>query len=884
MSGEMSGQSWRPTAGNKLESNCTRFASQASAMLSSRSLLHYRQTGSALPMISRSRFIITAAFVCHLLLCPPLVTSQLRSENPADSTGQTASPSNFSPDTREQEVRIQAIEQEKDGAIYKLRGKAEVRYRSYTLYADQITYNSDTGDSTAEGNMVLEGGPSDEHINASHGNYNLRSERGTFYDVVGSVGLRVKGSTTIFTSSSPFVFAGKVVQKTGPDHYVVNDGSVTTCEIPHPKWTFNAHKTKVDVGGNATLYNSTFRIRGVPAFFFPYVSFPAERLARKSGFLIPSFGRSSIKGTIFGDAYYWAINRTMDMTLGAEYLSQRGWDQRGEFRARPSDTSYFDLTYFGVVDREHQGGQEAHLNAEGSFPANFRGVANIDYLSSFVFRLAFGETFTQAVNSEVKSQAFLSNTTNGYSYNALVQRYQNFESTTSGDVITILHAPSFQIDSVDHQLWRSPLYWSVDAAAEGLSRSEPSFSTAPLVGRFDLQPTISMPLLWNGWSLRPALSLRTTVYMQRLVPSSSLSSANSGLIDHNALGGVELAPPAVERTATADSDPINRKALEGQVELRPPALERVFDRPALGRKWKHVIEPYVTYRYVTGVDNFASILRFDARDILSNTHEVEYGIVNRLYSKNTSDQSEDCSAEGMSTLRVGAPGDPRQPWERTYAPEKTPCIKGNQARELVEWTLVQKYFIDPTFGGAVVAGQRNVLTTTAELTGTAFLTEPRHLSPLISRLRVQTGYRTDAEWDVDYDFQAQGINSSTVLLNYHVGLFTFGGGDAYVSAPRNAQSVATFPEEFNQFRLALGYGSPTRRGFTGAASVGFDANLGFLQYATVQSNYNWDCCGISLEYRRFALGSVRNENEYRFNFTLANIGSFGNMRKQERLY
>jgi LPS-assembly protein len=149
---------------------------------------------------------------------------------------------------------------------------------------------------------------------------------------------------------------------------------------------------------------------------------------------------------------------------------------------------------------------------------------------------------------------------------------------------------------------------------------------------------------------------------------------------------------------------------------------------------------------------------------------------------------------------------------------------------------------------------------------------------------VQTGYRTDAEWDLDYDFQAQGINSSTVLVNYHVGLFTFGGGDAYVSAPRNAESVATFPEEFNQFRLLLGYGSPLRRGFTGAASIGFDSNLGFLQYATVQSNYNWDCCGVSLEYRRFALGSVRNENEYRFSFTLANIGSFGNMRRQERLY
>jgi LPS-assembly protein len=832
------------------------FASQRRAKFTE-SPQHWR-TGSALPMISRSRFIITAAFVCHLLLSPRLVTSQLQSSANQTIVPASSSSPNLAPASAEQEVRIQAVQQEKDGTIYKMQGQAEIHYRSYILHADEITYNSDTSDATVKGNVVLEGGPSDEHITASHGTYNLRGESGKFYDVVGSIGLRVRGSTTMFTSSSPFIFAGKMVEKAGPDHFVVNDGSVTTCELPHPKWTFNAHKVVVEVGGNAQVYRSTFRVRGVPAFFFPYAAFPAERLARKSGFLIPSFGRSSSKGTILGDAFYWVINRSMDATIGAEYFSQRGWSQRGEFRARPSESSYADLTYFGVVDREHQGGQEAHLNAEGSFPGNFRAVANIDYLSSFVFRLAFGETFTQAVNSEVKSQAFLSNTTNGFSYNALVQRYQNFQSTNTGDVITILHAPSFQFATVDRQLWHWPLYWSMDAAGEGLSRSEPSFSTADLVGRFDLQPTISMPLLWRGWSLRPAFSLRTTVYTQRLVPNSSLG--------------------------TADSDPINRKALEGQVELRPPPVARVFERPVFGKKWKHVVEPYATYRYVTGVDNFANLLRFDARDILSNTHEVEYGVVNRLYAKSVTEQPEDCSVEGMNSLRLGAPGDPRQPWERTYAPEPTPCPKGSQAREIVSWTLAQKYFIDPTFDGAVVAGQRNVLTTTADLTGTAFLTEPRHLSPLISRVRVQTGYRTDAEWDLDYDFQARAINSSTVLLNYHFGLFSFGGGDAYVSAPRNAESVATFPEEFNQFRLLFGYGSPNRRGLSGALSFGFDSNLGFLQYATAQTNYNWDCCGISLEYRRFALGSVRNENQYRFNFTLSNIGSFGNLRKQERLY
>ena len=804
-------------------------------------------------MIARIRFLITAAFVCHLLLAPRLVTSQLRSSPQAETPGP------IPPIVRsEQEVRIQALEQEKDGPVYKLRGHVEIRYSTFNLYADEVTYDSDTGEASADGHVVLDGGPNDEHIEASDGTYNLRSESGTFHNVIGTVGLRIKSSGTILTSSSPFAFTGKTVQKTAPDHYLVDGGSVTTCELPRPKWTFNAHKATVDVTGNAVVYRSSFRIRGMPIFYFPYAAFPAQREGRKSGFLIPSFGRSSTKGTIFGDSMYWAINRSMDATAGAEYFSQRGWAERGQFRARPSETSYMDLTYFGVIDRKRQGGEEVNLNGEGRFLENFRAVSSIDYLSSFVFRLAFSETFSQAVNSEVKSQAFLSNTSRGFSYNALVQRYQDFESSQNGDVITILHAPSFEVSSVDRRLAHTPLYWSVDAAGEGLSRSEPGFRTANLVGRLDLTPAVSMPLSSHGWSLRPELALRNTLYSEQLLPSGT--------------------------PATALSNSINRKALEASVDLRPPSLSRIFEHSVFGQRVKHVIEPHATYRYTTGINNFSRILRFDARDILSNTNEVEYGIVNRLFSKRTSEQTEDCPTSAMSALRIGAPGDQIQPWERTYTPENIPCSSSPQVREIVTWELAQKYFLDPDFDGALVNGRRNVLTTTAEFSGIAFLTQPRHLSPLISRLRVRTSSQADAEWDIDYDFQKGRVNASTALLNYHIGNYTFGGGDAYVQALPGLTFVPNVQQDFNQFRILAGYGNPNKRGFSGAASFGFDANLGFLQYGTIQTTYNWDCCGFTLEYRRFALGSVRNENQFRFTFTLANIGSIGNLRKQERLY
>ena len=38
-------------------------------------------------------------------------------------------------------------------------------------------------------------------------------------------------------------------------------------------------------------------------------------------------------------------------------------------------------------------------------------------------------------------------------------------------------------------------------------------------------------------------------------------------------------------------------------------------------------------------------------------------------------------------------------------------------------------------------------------------------------------------------------------------------------------------------------------------NIGFDREFNLLQYAAAQTAYNWDCCGISFEYRRFSLGS-----------------------------
>ena len=78
-------------------------------------------------------------------------------------------------------------------------------------------------------------------------------------------------------------------------------------------------------------------------------------------------------------------------------------------------------------------------------------------------------------------------------------------------------------------------------------------------------------------------------------------------------------------------------------------------------------------------------------------------------------------------------------------------------------------------------------------------------------------------------------------------------------------------------------GGENRRGWNGAFDAVHDFRNGVMRYATAQVTYNTDCCGFSVQYRRIGLVD-RNENQFRVAFSVANIGSFGTLRRQDRLF
>ena len=728
-------------------------------------------------------------------------------------------------------VNVNATHQEVDGALRHLRGSARVETYDSVLTADEIDLNDDTKMAYARGHVHYEDYSNGDVIDCDHAEYNIDDESGKFYLVRGTTPSKIQSRPGILTTSNPFYFEGKWAERI-EDKYILHDGFITDCKVPQPWWRLTGPKFDIVPNDRALAYHAIFRIRSIPLFYMPVLYKSLKKLPRKSGFLTPNIGHSTIRGYMYGVGYYWAINRSYDLTYRGQWFTQRGFAHDVAFRGKVKPGTDFGIALYGVNDSGlKQDGvviQKAsgfNLVADGRSDLGhgwyFRGELN--YTNSFLFRQTFSDSFHDAVSTESHSVGDLMKHWSTWGINVAMQRDEDFlQVTPTNDNIILRKLPEVEFLSRERQISRKviPIYFSLDSSAGLLDREQPvaadngigpaapiQLQTQPFVDRMDIYPHLSTALHWKGFDLVPTFALRETQYGASIPANQVVSNS------------------------------LWRNAREIDLELSPPPLGRIYKAPKwLGNnKVKHVIEARARYKYVTGIDNFNNVVRFDEVDIMSNTNELQLSLTNRLYVKN----------------------------------------KDGAVNEALTWEIAQSRYFDPTFGGAVRAGQRNVIASESDLTGFAFLDGPRNYSPVVSTLRYQQ--KVGVEWRADYDPLYGHVTNSGVSVDTRFAKYFVSAGQTLV----RTDPILTTPS--NQFRATVGWGDANRKGFSAGTSAYYDYKKSVLLFATVQVTYNTDCCGLSVQYRRFNVGT-RDESQFRVAFAISNIGTFGTLKRQERIF
>jgi LPS-assembly protein len=233
------------------------------------------------------------------------------------------------------------------------------------------------------------------------------------------------------------------------------------------------------------------------------------------------------------------------------------------------------------------------------------------------------------------------------------------------------------------------------------------------------------------------------------------------------------------------------------------------------------------------------ILLFDDRDIMVNTQDVTVSVTQRILSKRDKD---------------------------------------GEVRELLSWEVGERYYLDPTFGGAVVDGQRNVFSSTIDYSPFAFVDVARHWAPVFSDLRLNLSHRFEIDSVLQYDTVLHRLTAGSLAGTVRRGkVFASGGHDFSRGDPLSE------PHD-NLVHATLGYGSSSGRGPNVIWTAVPDLHNDGIQYQEVQFAYNTDCCGFIAEWLRTQFGVTQANSTYRVEINFANVGSVGNIKKKARRF
>jgi len=787
--------------------------------------------------------------------------------NPVSTQQTTVSPvpkrtPGFQPEGGDGELVVysdrQTVEGDKGARIVRHIGNVDVHFGIYRLQADEIAIYEAENKIVAKGSVVFDQGD-DQRITGATGVWNYKTKLGYFEESTGFTNQTNDGTVIYFTADR--------VERTGLNEIVVTNGVFTACEEATPKWSFTSKNATIRMHDKLRIKKATFRIKNIPLLTLPFATIPIKEKDRSSGFLLPAIGFSGSKGMRLTAAYYKTLGDSADVTFRGDIYSSRGLGYGLDFRSRANARSYFNFGFFAVKDRifghpvdaEHpdQGGSAVYAQGVHYFPNGFTAAIDLRQTSSLDFRQVFSDGIQQIISPIEVSQFFVNKSWGSTTLNFLMRR-EDISIPNVQEKTRNLPAVSFERRPNRIPFFRDA-YFSMRATFEGVSRREQVADLAAyaaVTGSMD--PVVT-----------PSLSQRLDAYPQLIVPF------HTRYVNFTATGAVRATyySNSFDDLRRVAGNNIVRKYGEFQFDVRPVALARNYYGKDDAFRFRHVIEPFLTYRYISGINNFNRIIRFDEVDTMTNTNEIEFGVTNRFYTRR---YTEAVTKEAQDRLRLQASKDPQS------------VVGKVQPYELFTVTVRGKYFFDKTFGGALIPGRRNQIEPMTALTFYTFGGVPRTFSPL----NIDATYRPQRTIFVnsrlDYGISGDGLRDVSATVGYDTPMLKAFSSFYYTRAITLIPSLAQYADpngkeagtlRGSQWSPSILYGNKDH-GFYGGMSFFFDfqnkraTRDSPMISSLATAGYAFNCCSVALQYYTFDVG-IRSEHRVAFSFRLNGIGSFG---------
>ena len=724
-----------------------------------------------------------------------------------------------------------------DADHYRLTGDVVLSQADQRFYADVVDYYPQTNRVVATGNVLLQ--QVDHQIAADRADFNALTGLGTFYNARGFASLGAHADISQFGTLHPDVqFYGEMIEKTGPQTYLITNGGFTTCAQTNPRWEMSAGSIKLRLDHYALLRNMLLKAKGVPVLFLPALYYPIGSNNRQTGFLMPSYGSSTLKGQIISNGFFWAIGRSRDLTILHDFYSKQGEAVSGEYRyvdLRGSgnlQTNFIDdhsATYVTNGQSNTVPGAKSYQlvgNLSQGVGGGWYAQARANYFSNIQVQQTYSANINQTSQRNTALGGSLTGSLAGYRITATYDREEFFTGTTVSSVRG--SSPRLNVTRPDRLIANSPLYFGVGTEYVHLvTQNTNSDATPPVtsatVDRLDVQPVLRFP-----FTKLPFLSLNTSVMWRNTFWSNSLQSvwnapAAGSPITPNPLSPSNFVPSPVG---------ISRRFLEMTANANGPTFVKIWD--GANKRFKHSIEPFLQVTHRTAIKDSSLIVSNDYVDsIVGKMTQYTYGATTHLYMKRTD----------AGPLAV--------------------------SREIISATVQQTYYTDAN--GILADQQYRINNTVAPTSNFSPITLTVSATP-------KNGVNANFQTYIDSRYgRFQQMSAGLSWRNDRLTETTSWNRVLFVPDPTGQNQPGALSQylntstnlQFDQKRFGLIH------------SINYDVHNHAILQQRLTGYYNAQCCGFTAEYQTSdftSLGSgVGKDTRFHFSITLAGIGNASNI-------
>jgi LPS-assembly protein len=512
-----------------------------------------------------------------------------------------------------------------EGAVV-IKQQGPLSPESMIIEADFVQYDTELETVNARGHLKISMG--NDTLRAEEGLVDLNRQTGIFHNAV------------LFKANNNLYLTGAIIQKTGQTIYRIEDGMLTACDgaageaLP---WSIHSAATQIRQGDYARLKHTTFHIKNIPVFYFPFLLLPAGT-ERKSGMLFPEYSQSELDGTGLLLPVFLDLAPNSDITLYPGYRTRRGPVAGAEYRY-VADAESFGTLAISYLNDKTVDTPAADYKSDGFLRTErqrywFRGKANQSFENGMIYRMDLDmvsdQDFLQESNQGMtgfkqNNRDFLKNFQRGFQSETIPFRENTLQATKHWTTMTA----SGELLAVDDTTIVAP---SEPTALMALPRLK--FAGNTPIARTDVD------LSWNTeyifyWRER-GLGAHRLDLQPRFIGSFPSNPYLDGAV---ALGLREtLYHTDIHDTFSADgmddSTSSTRTMYDFSIRTSLPLVrdyalsnEQEEQRSFNGKSLRHMIRPELEYTYVPFIQQ-SDLPQLDATDRLPAENWLRYSLSN----------------------------------------------------------------------------------------------------------------------------------------------------------------------------------------------------------------------------------------------------------------